>query len=1798
MSINPIKFASSVNEQFLNYQLTAFPITDPDLSQQARELLRGGANPSPLLHGPYVSLSKSYKTSRDLRELAKEGFVHSALPGLTEYPVLFEHQWQTLKTAKDGKHCLVATGTGSGKTEAFLYPILDECLRMRDAGSPTGITAILVYPMNALANDQLERLRGMLAGSGINFGMYVGPTPKSTAELKKQLHKMRPDEGREAYSSYRAKYEKEKQDIIVSPFEERFTEQDMAEDPPRLLLTNVHQLEYLLTRGKDLGMFVDAPLKYLVFDEAHTYTGVRGAEVSCLIRRLRAFTRKDADEVTCIGTSATVADVKREEEAAQEAAEFAHRFFGVNQDNVRLVQEVYQDETFPEKRYTPAPPDGESTALLDAVLQALDLRNEKQIRSVVKQLTGYELSTQFNWETALYDALKSNNYVYEIYKRLERPAELLEVVQDVQMRIGRGHEITHHDQAELLAYLALGAAAERDGQPLLRPQVHYFAKGLEGAVIAFAKKDGEYKPNLFLSKQVAIDSYNYLPEGCPPVLICKTCGQHYLEGYYQNFEMEGRQPVGGTMYGDTAIWEPADEASGKRIVFTDRFISEIDDEEEGTRIERRRFEIYFCRYCGTLHLDQGRCHNPKCERPGDLVKVYGILLKDGRLTSCLSCNTIGGTIAGEKREPVKKLQAITVADVHILAQNMLNTVENPESRNLIVFSDNRQDAAFQAGWMRDHARRYRLRHLIYDFLRNKNEAVGIGEVVASLYKYFQDNPTIAKPLAPEVYETRSYDYFGTSLKETLTKFLRIIVLRELTTSFKHRESLENWGVMRIEYFQVNEENPKLQEIAAQYNLDVTELVDGISTLLDSFRRNQFFYDKEEPIYTKYWHESEEEIQHGFLPLTKKPPQGIKQYLTAEDNSTLIRGFMSERGQTLAHNYVLKWGIGEKQVQPLLNQLWGFLTTGDKPILPIVTLRGSRGTQLDNTRGARQVDSRAIGIKTQERRYRCNICRKIHTRLSPGNVCSGYHCSGTLIPDNLPEDDYNLNMLNSHFQTVQAAEHSGQVPAEIREQLEEEFKQQDGPINCLVATPTLELGVDIGDLDMILMRNVPPKPSNYWQRAGRAGRRHRMAVVYTYARRSDHDRYFFEEPIRMLGGKIETPQFNLRNEIMIRKHVHSTVISELLRLIQIVNSAETISNSQLQELKTIFNQTFPDFIYTYLFEEENRYRRKPYNVSDFKTMVDQHFDIILSSTKLAFHHHWPEEANVLVTEDALQTYIQEMSDRLQLVLDQMHKRLVWAVNTQDQLLHKQSEGLLEPEEETLLRRCKQYIRSLRKQSLPNYTLNALATEGFLPGYGMYEHGVTAFAKQSMGAADGQEIFQLGRAASIALREFIPGNLIYANNSRFRVNLYHLPVGEQEVEPVEFAVDLKNERILDTKDRQELASYGDVTMTEIIGIPICDLDITYFSRISDEEDYRFRMPVKTLGYTKDEHRGIRTYSIVGKYVQHRFGQQTRLVNIGASDLVAKGEMGYPVCTVCGATRSPYASESDLEHFETVHKERHNTAPQRIAFYTDTQVDGLMFRGLNSEQEAINLGEALRIGAARVLEMDVEDLQILLMVEGNESHVTFLYDPMPGGSGLLQQMIQKWEQVIEAARDILDDCPGRCESSCYDCLRSYRNSYYHKILNRFEALELIEQYNGRPKFEHEVDARIDLKAFSDKTGTYRGEKDLRQMLKDAGFPAFDHEQEIEIGEPFRRTRPDLYFEDPAGLHKVAIYLDGLSKSIHGDPETHRKDQMIRMQLESQGIDVIEIARSDLDDPEAMRLHYKRIAYKLGRKDILERD
>jgi len=371
MALNPIVFTEKVVRSFLRYQLTAYPFADEGLHGQMRRLLSlDETRQSPLLKGPYISVSRPFRQGASVEELVRDGVFHPHMRQRIppEINHVYGHQEEAIRAIRSGRTTLVSTGTGSGKTECFLYPIVSKCLELRDEGAPGGISAVIVYPMNALAEDQLVRLRSLLAGTGIPFGMYVGKTPERESEVTGKH--LPPGSSRADYEAILSKMRKEKRSETVYPPEEACSREVMrrAGKQPRILLTNVKQLELLLTRQRDVDLFADARLDFLVFDEAHTFTGAHGAETACLIRRLRAFCGLKETETVCVATSATIVD----RENPDAARSFASRFFGVPEEEVVTVGETYEREVWSEKRFVPPLPKRDAGELLNECVKAVE----------------------------------------------------------------------------------------------------------------------------------------------------------------------------------------------------------------------------------------------------------------------------------------------------------------------------------------------------------------------------------------------------------------------------------------------------------------------------------------------------------------------------------------------------------------------------------------------------------------------------------------------------------------------------------------------------------------------------------------------------------------------------------------------------------------------------------------------------------------------------------------------------------------------------------------------------------------------------------------------------------------------------------------------------------------------------------------------------------------------------------------------------------------------------------------------------------------------------------------------------------------------------------------------------------------------------------------------------------------------------------------------------------------------------------------------------------------------------------
>lgn len=1816
--LNPVLFTEKVLSDFLRYQLTTYAFADPGLYEQMRRLLNlEETRRSPLLRGPYVSLSRSFRRGESVEALVGEGLLHPHMRTLLGgWEHVYGHQETAFRHAGAGRHVLVSTGTGSGKTEAFLVPILDRCLRLRDEGAPEGIVAVILYPMNALAEDQLGRLREMLAGSGIPFGMYTGRTPESARDVAGR--RLSPGSSN---ADYRAALEAARhggEKHAIHPPEERVTREELRGKGtrPRILLTNARQLELLLTRQKDVEMFDGARLDFLVVDEAHTFRGAQGAEVACLLRRLRSFCGRTPAETTCIATSATLVDPERGEKAARD---FAARFFGVAGGDVALVTEEYESDRWADKRYVVPPVlQGDARIHLKNVLDAVEAGDdgEATIRVAYRGLTGRELDkTAGRWREALYDELRQNEVVYRIAELLTKPRAMESLLEDLRKAVGR-EELA---EEEALAWLALGAASRREGRPLLRPVIHAFVRGVEGAVVTFPPDMP--RPRLWLSAEDAIEEL----EGTEapvlhalPVTNCTTCGQHYFVHHVKDFVFDGARPGGGDASGDERYWQPLDDASGgKRVVLLDRTITSdpeaADETDEGGESEAKENEssgslfvpgscgvVRMCRACGTLHEDKelGRCLH--CGREGGMVRLLAVRQKEknpGRLTSCVSCGALGRDRPGNYREPARPVRALTVSDVHVLAQNMIHQAER---KRLLVFADSRQDAAFQAGWMQDHARRYRFRGVMYDQLRKGT--VGVGDLVARMLDVFDADDELSQSLAPEVWRVEWKKDSPQRHGEQLRQFLRIQVLREIALGLKQRIGLEPWGRLRVSYEGLDPDATFFKEWAGFLGAKPEELLSSVEALLDVLRRKALILDPGTSLFNKLRLEGDFIVQRGYSPVLQGVPKGLKLRRAPGDNESRVEQLLSDRGDTIARQAARRWGFADK-TQTFLEDLWKHLE--EVRLLVPSTLLGASGP-LAKCAGTRQLDVTKLRLEKPEQPgvWRCTTCRRIHARPTLHGACIGWRCKGTTRFETERADDYDLRVLDERFEMLRPKEHSAQVPAGERDILERWFKEGNERLNVLVCTPTLELGVDIGSLDTVLMRNVPPLPANYWQRAGRAGRRHRLAVTLTYARGTSHDRAYFRDPLKLLDGQVSPPRFNMRNAVMAKKHVHAATLTGLGML---ARETGPLPREARARVEAAIRECFPRQIRDYLFDGTNL-RAEPLNVGRLGEIVGEHEAALLDGIRTAFHAGWPEADAEVVSEDALRAILRGIGGELQSVVGRLWTRLQWALAQRDRLdADRRRMGTLDNEGDALYRRCDRVVKKLkgeesrRRREAEGYddtnTFAVLATEGFLPGYGLDTGSIVGTA---MGAPfGGTPDFELPRPSAMALREYVPGNLIYANGSKFVPRYFHLdPRGS--VETVNLLVDVEAQAVV------ELGAASGTTSTamnagSVVAIPICDVDLPQSSQISDEDDNRFQMPVAIYGRERGRHGGGEAYRWGTREVHFRRNVHLRLVNVGEAGLVGKGTLGYPLCLVCGQSRSPLSSDKDREEFENHHLERCGRKVERTAFYSDVVADAVSFPDCADREEGFSLVEALRIGANDILEMESEDLQILAIGESGSSAVRFLlYDPMPGGSGLLDQLTTRWNEVVAAAISACRGCPSACAKSCPDCLQTFRNAHSHRHLNRHVAMERLSDLGDALVREHAIPS---MQGVSDAESigslpTNPAEDRLLALLRRAGFQEPIAQKEIDLGSAWGRTVPDFFYPPPHETSEgICLYLDGMSRGLHGDPKRAEADLALRAKLEELGYDVRPIPRGHLDDRLAMIEHFAWLARKLMGRERAEK-
>lgn len=1782
MTLNPLHFSEEVNKQYLRYQLTSARLTDSELGEQfENKLWRTG---SPLFKGPFVSLSRAYKEGSEVRSLIDENLFHQRMQHIIPYDQLYQHQEDALRAIKDERDVLVTTGTGSGKTEAFLYPIIDRCLRLQEQpDAPGGVTAVVVYPMNALAADQLERLRELLVGTGITFGRFVGPTPEDESSLSFEGRPLSEDTARDEYQELREDVEDE-ENVVHLPHEERYTREQIREDPPDILLVNKAILEFQLTRDQDLDIFLDAPIEYVVMDEAHTNSGAQGAEVSLLIRRLKELANPPKGSITNIATSATIVDEDHDDEGQR----FMKRLFGVDEDNVEIVREAYEGIDWPDDRQpTSLPPNPQQ--LFQRALEAVSMEDgpgrDAELEDVFRELTGFSPPEADTIEEQLFSGLLRSEFAYQLHYFGASVHELDDLVDQAWTGADRGLMPTAEKaRYEGLTYLVLGAAAEQEGTPLFRPKLHYFVKGLEGAVAVLDKGDDTRPatPTLFLNADDAKDTYeDRREEGAFfPVVVCPQCGQHHYEQYLQDVTSgPGDELHGGLQTADGTVFYPDEGKTESRVLFTDNIVHSEDDEWANTGTNQHR-DGRVCYACGAMHTGAPESCG-RCERNGTLLPIL-ILDSVDEVSSCPVCNYNQGNAPYD--DPFRALKEVTVANVYVLAQDMLNQADE-EGRRLIVFTDNRQEAAFQSGWMQDRARRYRFRRLLYEHLPEETPAgsddrppISLETVIDDLSETLNEERHRAKNIAPEVFEETVESEFDTMFQDALQRYLTVQVLREVTASYNTRASLEAWGKLGVHYAGVSPDNTHIADLAAAYGLETEQLCSWLRNLLDWARKRQMLHHRRAPIFSHTWDDRHDLVRNQYLPPIDFYPSGMRlERPPGQDSNNYVKVWIGQ-SRTKTEDWARRLELPESELKAFLQDVWDLLVEDLELLVQLNGLEwGGSGDRIKGTQNVYQLDAHKIGVTTQDERYQCEFCGRIHPRPTPNDACTRWRCEDGHVEAMADEEprDYDLVSLENAETFVMAEEHTAQVPTDQRDDIERAFKKGEG-VNCLVATPTLELGVDIGALDMVLLRNVPPRSENYWQRAGRAGRRNRMALIYTYVRSNPHDLHFFDNPEDLLGGSVEPPSFNLKNPVMLRKHVHAAVLTYL--------HAELLSDDD-----PWLNKVIPGRIGDVVFDEKQPRESLDSIIEPLETALadDSRKGNILDTLERIFAANWPEDPE-LVSREQLATFVEEMPADLKQTYKRVLDRLQWAWKQRARLAQKEAEGeMLSEEEKRFKERCETTIETLQTQTgdassadkaYRTYTLSVLSREGFLPGYANSRDSVVASAERAYTRGWDSFEFDIHRPTSIAIHEHLPGNRIYANGGKYQISYYKFPATSEVQDPREWYVD--PDRYAVTNKLEAEAGYHDPQSKEVTSLPLVDSQLRFVSHVEDMETTRFRMPSVSAGSLRKRHSGGIRYEFGDRTVDHRENQFVTILNFGPEQ--EDGTLGFPICTVCGGVRSPYEDEEAIERFVEYHEEHCGEEPEYYALHVHSDVDGLLFEDLASEVEAVSLGEAMTLIGSHLFDMERDDLHWLPIPGDDEEWQLFLYDPMPGGSGLLEQFIQEWSDVYAAADRMLAQCPGGCSKSCYDCLRTYYNQFYHDQLDRHRALEVIRQLGDVPTSSNAIEPINeipDMDAEDEQTNLWENQLE-HKITEEWGFTGFSPQQKIDLPSISGWTKPDLVHEDA----QVAIYLDG---PHHDDPDQRQQDKLLRNALRSQdgGWEVVEIPIQDAENDQMLQLYRQQI-------------
>ncbi|EXG82024.1 DEAD/DEAH box helicase [Cryptosporangium arvum] len=1531
-TIDPLETAHHVGAAYRRYLSSMQPVRDPAIRSALAQQIAGGH----LLKGPFLEATPPYVQAASIDELVASGVLAPGIraftgPHLPPDRPLYAHQEQAVRKAAWGRNLVVATGTGSGKTESFLLPILNALASEAARGPLTpGVRAILLYPMNALANDQMKRLRALLSGAPeVTFGRYIGETRQRRADAQEEFLARFP--GAEPLPN------------------ELLSREEMRASPPHLLLTNYAMLEYLLLRPADVelfaGPFADT-WRFVVVDEAHVYDGARGAELAMLLRRLRDRVAPER-ELQYIATSATVGD------DAAAAVRFATDLFGTPFHWVPGVESA-QDLIRPSR--LPAPAGSFWGPLPTAAYAELLDASDADAR-----LVAYAASAGFAAPDAA-TALAHEKRFASLQQLLARgPQDVGSVLAELLADVA--------DASHVLDAMVRLAAAMRhpDGSAVLSARYHLFARATEGAFLCL----GTEAPHVSLARHTVCDQ-------CENAMFefgsCRRCGEVYLAGTEDDGRLRPRRATDpNTVWLALAAGRSGEDEDDATL--DDGSGTALSDEESG-----------LCLRCGALHsAPRTRCGRSGCS--GVVTATRRLATRrSGTLGGCVTCGARGEhSIRLFETGSDAATAVLTTAVYQSLPPAEGDDADYPgEGRKLLLFNDSRQAAAFFAPYLDRTYQRLQWRRLIVLGLRRARS--------------FDDEPVSVDDLAFHL--AKEADRFGFFSRRMTGQGKAREALRWLMAelvSTDDRQSLEGTGMMRLALDLGRGALPA--PLMTGLGLTDSEARDVVAELLRGLvrqgvltmpenvdPRDEIFAPRLGPIYVRSKGPDAKRKVLAWSPASSTNRR--IDYLTKIAAAT---GADSDPAELLAG--IFRWLAAQRD--------------------------GALSSMSDRSLGVvHQVDHSALRISAAAELFRCDRCARL-APTSVRQVCPALGCSGALqawSPDDEDDDHYRTLYRSMDPVPLHAMEHTAQWRSTVAAEIQHKFIQ--GEVNVLSCSTTFELGVDVGDLQAVMLRNMPPTTANYVQRAGRAGRRtSSAALVVTYAQRQSHDLSQFARPEQMIAGQVRAPYIPLANERIDRRHAHSVVLAAFFRWAKEQHGLEW--------------STIGDFVLA---------------GPDGKRAID------LVARYLAPPPQPVVDAlgRILPADVAREIGVGtgEWIERLLDLLDAVRVEVATDVEFFTDL-----ERVAGAERNyTLARRCQEVVKTLAGRNL----LGMLATRNVLPKYGFPVDSVE-LRTQYLQDQKLRSQLELSRDLSSAIYEYAPGAEIVAGGKLLRsAGIYRLPGRE-----------------LPSKYYDECTVCGAYRESLAPLDPVCDLCGTH--RRGKPRQYL----VPEFGFIADRATTSTSDSPPRRswhgatYIVDQSPESTeRIVDLPSGDkatvfsgprgtlvVVADGVRGagWLLCRRCGWGTPQGIGKLPRSHPDLRRSDQCDGTLELRSLAHRFQTDLLTLDLPGSGQLPVSAWRsalyAILEGASELLRIARDDVDGSLDPRSDGRPDIGLFDTVPGGAGNVLRIGEHIGQVLRIARNRVAECECGAETSCYACLRSYRNRRYHDELSRRGALSVLE-------------------------------------------------------------------------------------------------------------------------------------------------